>query len=289
MARTDKRGRQGKRLGKWVLVSQSEFVNWIEESGWTSRKVAEELGVSEGLISAWKSGRRFPSEVKQQLLARKIRGSDGSPRRKAPKAAPAQVASDGFDGARFKAWRKGLGLSRKALAAKLGVSAGSIFGWESGKSKPTARTRARMEQAIRTHGIGPAPSRVSRSPSAQHGSSSSPEAHAAAIRAAGAVLAAWVKKHETTQNELTALAERLRADQPVAASVWPEASQSMAQRLLELHGSVTTETRSVWASAEERPAEPGHSVARRQNGRWQRAPTDRLRCSRPTADRRALT
>ena len=211
MARTDKRGRQGKRLGKWVLVSQSEFVNWIEESGWTSRKVAEELGVSEGLISAWKSGRRFPSEVKQQLLARKIRASDGSPGKKAPKAAPIQVASDGFDGARFKAWRKGLGLSRKALAAKLGVSAGSIFGWESGKSKPSARTRARMEQAIRTEGLGPAPSKVIPSPSAQLGSSRSPEAHAAAVRAAGAVLAAWVKKHETTPEELTALAGRLRA------------------------------------------------------------------------------
>ena len=217
MARTDKRGRQGKRLGKWVLVSRSEFVNWIEESGWTIRKAAEELGVSEGLISAWKSGRRFPSEVKQQLLARKIRASDGSPGKKAPKAAPIQVASDGFDGARFKAWRKGLGLSRKALAAKLGVSAGSIFGWESGKSKPTARTRARMETAIQAGGLypvhSPVPSqqRVTPSPPAMLGCSRSFETRAAAIRAAGTVLAAWVEQHETTTEELVDLAERLRA------------------------------------------------------------------------------
>ena len=213
MARTDKRGRQGKRLGKWVLVSQSEFVNWVEECGWTNRKAAEELGVSEGLISAWKSGRRFPSEVKQQLLARKIRGSDGSPRKKAPKAAPIQVASDSFDGARFKAWRKGLGLSRKALAAKLGVSAGSIFGWESGKSKPTARTRARMEEAIRVEELVATPShrKTALALPTPLGSSRPPEAHAAAIQAAGAVLAAWVKTHEATPEELIALAGRLRA------------------------------------------------------------------------------
>ena len=212
MARTDKRGRQGKRLGKWVLVSQSEFVNWIEESGWTSRKVAEELGVSEGLISAWKSGRRFPSEVKQQLLARKIRGSDGSPRRDARKAATPQVSSDGFDGARFKAWRKGLGLSRKALAAKLGVSAGSIFGWESGKSKPTARTRARMEEAILAKGLGPAPSHREGTPppSAQFGSSRSPEVRAAAIQASGAVLATWVAEHDVAHNDLLKLAVSLK-------------------------------------------------------------------------------
>lgn len=41
--------------------------------------------------------------------------------------------------------REALGLSREALASRLGVSAQSIFRWETGRSRPARSTVARLE------------------------------------------------------------------------------------------------------------------------------------------------
>jgi DNA-binding transcriptional regulator YiaG len=77
----------------------------------------------------------------------------------AARAAPAEAAAEeGRDGARvrfsakgFAAQRQRLGLSAAALAKLLGVSALSVYKWESGKTRP----RAKQVEAIATlRGMG---------------------------------------------------------------------------------------------------------------------------------------
>ena len=80
MARSAKRGKQGKRLGEWVYLSKDAFLGWLERTRTTHGALAQELGVSAGLVSSWKAGRRFPSEVNQRKLAELVERAAREPR-----------------------------------------------------------------------------------------------------------------------------------------------------------------------------------------------------------------
>jgi DNA-binding transcriptional regulator YiaG len=74
----------------------------------------------------------------EQLVKRQARGS------RAAAAAPAkdsaeESASLRFSAKGFAAQRKRLGISAAAMAQLLGVSALSVYKWESGKTRPRAR------------------------------------------------------------------------------------------------------------------------------------------------------
>ena len=196
MARSAKRGKQGKRLGEWVHLSKEAFMGWLERTRTTHAALAKELGVSAGLVSSWKAGRRFPSEVNQRKLADLVEG---------PGAGAAAEAGADFDEERFKAWRAERGLSRKALAKELGVSPGSIYQWESGKSQPRPSTLAKMREVIKAKGLT-APS----SPKQRAVSGGSDSLRVAAIQAAGATLAALISVQELSPEEAERLAPRLR-------------------------------------------------------------------------------
>ena len=76
------------------------------------------------------------------------------------------VAASGARGRRISpegihALRGRLGMSRKAFAALLGVSPGSIFGWESGRTLPRGRSRARLAE-VRRMGVRAARTQVMR-------------------------------------------------------------------------------------------------------------------------------
>lgn len=177
-----------------MYLSKEAFAGWLERTQTTHSALAEELGVSAGLISSWKAGRRFPSEVNQRKLVELVQGSGGA------------GASEAFDPQRFQAWRAERGLSRKALATELGVSPGSIYQWESGKSQPRPSTLEKMREVIQAKGLT---SPTTRRPA--RGSSESSEAErAAAIEAAGQTLAALISARELGLEEVRTLAPRLR-------------------------------------------------------------------------------
>ena len=55
----------------------------------------------------------------------------------------------------IKQHRKKLGLTQKALAAKLGVSVPSVVNWESGKMTPRGKNLAKVEKFLGTKNITP--------------------------------------------------------------------------------------------------------------------------------------
>ena len=197
MGKSGQRGKQGKRLGKWAHLKKKDFTSWLDSTGTTAAALAKQLGVSPGLISSWKSGRRFPSEVNQLKLAEIVQGSPSS---SIPPPAD-------FDPERFRAWRKGRGLSRKALAAELGVSAGSIAGWEHGKTTPRASTLAKVQRVIEAKGLLGATDTISKA--ASRGLRSGGE-EVAAFEAAGRVLVALVGTRRIGPEEAIDLVPRLR-------------------------------------------------------------------------------
>lgn len=193
VGRRAKRGPQGKRLGEWVLVQKDEVFDFMRNEGVGAAALADALGVSSTLISRWKAGDRIPSEVAQKKL-REVLDGRIHVERGGRGYGGTSVASP-FDGKGLERWRKQHGLSRKKLATRLGVSVGSIFGWERGTTEPRGENRQRLDALLATSGaIG-------------EGASST---DAAAIRAAGEVLAAYVAAgHELEVEALCELAPKL--------------------------------------------------------------------------------
>ncbi|HBP18421.1 MAG TPA: hypothetical protein DEA08_11640, partial [Planctomycetes bacterium] len=100
-----------------------------------------------------------------------------------------------FDGKALERWRKQSGLSRKKLATRLGVSVGSIFGWERGTTEPRGENRQQLDALLASSATG---------------GDAGGGTEAAAIRAAGEVLAAYVAAgHELEVDELCELAPKL--------------------------------------------------------------------------------
>lgn len=86
--------------------------------------------------------------------------SDLTERLKTPPSAPREEVEKARLSPRlFLAQRKRLGLSREAFAMLLGVSAGSVFSWETGRSKPRNLAKAALV-AIRKLGRREAQARL---------------------------------------------------------------------------------------------------------------------------------
>ncbi len=94
---------------------------WVQNS--CPRCGAEWAVVEPAAGGAVRRGRKAKPGPKRQ----------GRPR----KAAPAGVGQvDGFSSSAIRKLRKKLGVSQKKLASLVGVSTGTVVGWESGKFKP---------------------------------------------------------------------------------------------------------------------------------------------------------
>lgn len=81
-------------------------------------------------------------------------------RRLARAATPGPVAAlaePRVDGRRVAALRGRLQMSRLEFARLLGVSPGSIFGWEKGRTQPRGRNAARVLDLERRMPVGPLP------------------------------------------------------------------------------------------------------------------------------------
>jgi DNA-binding XRE family transcriptional regulator len=86
---------------------------------------------------------------------RRARGRRPAPPAAAAPAAGAAAASSGFSPKAVQALRKGLALSRVRFAKLLGVSPGSIFGWEKGRTLPGRSSLARLVALGRGPARGP--------------------------------------------------------------------------------------------------------------------------------------
>ncbi|MGE0708599.1 MAG: helix-turn-helix domain-containing protein [Planctomycetota bacterium] len=214
--RSAPRGKQGARLGAWVHVEKKDVFDYVARHRLTAAQLSNMVGVSQGLIGRWKAGDRFPSEVAQLKLAEILASAPAGASSRAPTngalPAPVAISAGPFDGKGFRAWREGQNLSRKALAAQLGVSAGSIFGWESGKTEPQGENRRRLEGLLQAGAPGGGAKDRPGSRGTRAGASTASEAErVAAIEAAGRVLAARVAAGQTDSPEaLLRLGRELR-------------------------------------------------------------------------------
>ena len=119
---------------------------------------------------AARENRRFSSQLRG--LRQRIRGLKVSLRaqkqqvarlerrvaRAAPPAAAGAAAQPKVDGRRVAALRARLQMSRLEFSRLLGVSPGSIFGWEKGRTQPRGRNAARVLDLERRVPVGaPAP------------------------------------------------------------------------------------------------------------------------------------
>ncbi len=102
------------------------------ELGLSQLKVAEILGVSECTVNNWERGRTEPT---LQALPRinKFLGYQ-----------PESVSSETL-GQRIKAYRRTEGLSRKALASKLGIDPDTLGKWEHNEGEPKGKQKQRLD------------------------------------------------------------------------------------------------------------------------------------------------
>jgi len=102
--------------------------------GLLQRELAQQLGIAEASIWQWENNRTKP---KIHLIPG-IYDFLGY----APYEVPAQFADW------LRQVRMGLGLSRRKLAAKLGMDVTTIDRWERGRGQPTADPRARLRRLL---------------------------------------------------------------------------------------------------------------------------------------------
>lgn len=114
-----------------------------------SRRWTAQLRGLRQRIKGLKQGLRAQKQAVARLERRLARGAAGS---QAGAASEAQV-----DGRRVAALRGRLQMSRVEFARLLGVSPGSIFGWEKGRTVPRGRNAARVLDLERRMPPGPQP------------------------------------------------------------------------------------------------------------------------------------
>lgn len=128
--------------------SAALFSAWLAAmlklGGITQHAMAQELGVSEELISEWKSGERIPGPGETRALAKYFH------EREAPAHAHAttemkggvDMSSDGSY-APFSAWLAAMiklrGTTQRVIAREIGVNEGLISKWKSGERIPGHR------------------------------------------------------------------------------------------------------------------------------------------------------
>jgi len=132
-------GAKIKSIRKKLGLSQAEF--------------AKKVGVSNGSVAAWETGRSRPGPKNRAAIAavRKETAPAPAPAPEAPLAAKPKpkakrkAAEPGLAPAQIKAIREGAGLSQAAMAKRLGVSVNSVSNWENGRSKPRAASVAKLQ------------------------------------------------------------------------------------------------------------------------------------------------
>lgn len=209
----------------------AELRRWRRDGRVTLKKLGRQLGVDPSAIHRWERGITRPREEYraelERLLARRPpvalraeprQGARGRRRSRWESLRPAQLV----------AWRRDRGLSRASMACALGVSEGTLFGWERGKTVPNVRTQRRLIAALR----GDQP------PAAPSGTAS--------IR--GPAITAWRKRRGWSRRELAAALDVGEA----TVAAWEHGERSPtrrpAQRLRALleHGKVPAGTRIRW-------------------------------------------
>jgi len=117
----------------------------LESSKIPVTKLARAIGVSPAAVYSWRAGRRFPSAEAQRKLAGIVSGK--TPINKTTRRT-ANPSDSGFKSSDLRSTREARGLSRGALASRLGVSPSSLFNWESGKSVPRGQNLAKIASFI---------------------------------------------------------------------------------------------------------------------------------------------
>lgn len=203
--RSKKRAAQGERLAGWELVTKEAVFGHLKSSKIPVTKLARAIGVSPAAVYSWKAGRRFPSAEAQRKLAGIVSGK--TPTNTTTRRA-ANLSDSGFKPSDLRSTREAHGLSRGALASRLGVSSSSLFNWESGKSVPQgqnlakiARFMSEVQPVQRATAVEKAP------PRERVGSPGSPEAALGAAQVASAYLAAG---HPLSASQVIAFVRDLR-------------------------------------------------------------------------------
>jgi transcriptional regulator with XRE-family HTH domain len=104
--------------------------------GLLQREVGEIVGVTKCTIQYWETNRVAPA---LRFIPRIVEflGYDPS----------VGITPESLAG-RLKAQRKRLGLSRKRLAALLGIDPSNLRGWETGKHRPTRKSLERIDEFL---------------------------------------------------------------------------------------------------------------------------------------------
>lgn len=108
-----------------------------EARGWSQADLAKALGVGKSVIGWWETERRRP---RGRYLAKVHAFLGGDPR-----PLPTTI------GERLRRRREEMGLTVRAMAAKVGVAPGTWCRWESGMREPAAIYRQRAEQELALH------------------------------------------------------------------------------------------------------------------------------------------
>jgi transcriptional regulator with XRE-family HTH domain len=125
---------------RFGLVDASEIQLRRKALGLSQAALADEVGVTQGAVSAWETGRTAPRHEQVEELERVLGGQ--------PIGVPTSPSQD--YGEWLRAEREDAGLSREGLAAASGVSAIGIYNIESGRSvNPRPKTRKALERALR--------------------------------------------------------------------------------------------------------------------------------------------
>ena len=104
--------------------------------GLLQREVADQIGVTKCTIQYWETNRVTPA-LRFRPRITKFLGYD-----------PNANTFPGSLSERLKAHRTKLGLSRKKLAALLGIDQSNLAGWERGEHRPTSRSLKLIERFL---------------------------------------------------------------------------------------------------------------------------------------------
>jgi transcriptional regulator with XRE-family HTH domain len=120
-------------------MDSSEIKRRRKAAGLSQAALAEKLGVTQGAISSWETGRVSAPRDQVVALGAALSGGESGPGR-----SPSQDYGEWLRGRRDAA-----GKTREELAAAAGVSAIQIYNIETGRTlNPRERTRSALEHAL---------------------------------------------------------------------------------------------------------------------------------------------